>query len=104
MQKNALFFRKKLEKSPQLWGLRPQTPNGLRRLRLRPQAPELLLLSPVTVLLRKAFTALTSLLSKKEQKISEIAIMFLLLSLISYFKLCIGYPSYATGSDFSATL
>jgi len=52
------IFWKKLEKSPQRcplasnsWGLRPQT-------------PELLLPSPVGVSSWKAFTALTSLLSK----------------------------------------
>jgi len=36
MLKNALFFWKKLEKSPQRWGLCPQTLVGLRLLPLGP--------------------------------------------------------------------
>jgi len=61
MLRNTLFFEK-LEKSPQRWGLCPQTPVGLRR--LGSQTPELLFLSPVTLIFSKAFIALTSLLSK----------------------------------------
>jgi len=58
MLKNAIFFEKKTEKLPQGWGLRPQTPVGLQRLRAPPQIPELLLPSPVTVTFLKAFFAL----------------------------------------------
>jgi len=49
MQKNALFFGKKNEKSPKRWGLRPQTPLASGGWGLRPQTPELLPPSSVTV-------------------------------------------------------
>jgi len=92
MQKNALFFGKKLEN--------PHLAFGGWELCL--QNPELLLLSPVTVTFSKALVTTV----KKEQSNLEIAIMycFQLLLLVSYFKLGAWYPSYATGSDFSASI
>jgi len=41
MLENALFFGKTLEKSPQRWELRPQTPVSLRRLGVLPPEPHL---------------------------------------------------------------
>jgi len=43
MLKNASFFGKKLEKLPQRWGLRPQTPVASGGWGLHPQTTKLLL-------------------------------------------------------------
>jgi len=61
-----LYFGKKMEKSPKRRGLRPQTPDGLRRL----EAPSYYSHDPLKLLAKKAFTALTSLL-QKETKVTQ---------------------------------
>jgi len=88
MHKNALVFEK-AGKSPQRWELRPQT-------------PEFLLPSLVTVIFSKAFVTLTPLLSKRNKEFRN-SNNVLLLPLISYFKLCAGYLRKRHGSDFSAS-
>jgi len=63
MLKTALFFEK-------IWKIAAAlgAPNPRWLLAVGgPQTPELLLLSPITVILSKAFIALTSLLSKRDK-------------------------------------
>jgi len=72
MHKNALFFLKKTVKLPQRWG-----PMASGSWELLPQTPELLLPSPVTVIFLKTVVALTSLLSKRNEKNLEISNIFL---------------------------
>jgi len=62
-----LYFlkKKKMENRRSVGGFALKPPLAFGGWGLRPQIPELLLSSPVTVIFSKAFVALTSLLSKR---------------------------------------
>jgi len=90
-------FRKKKKnycrKSPQRWELRPQTPVGLRR--LGPPLPDSRVITLITCYsyFFEGFCSANGITDKKEQKELRNSNNVLLLPLISYFKLCAGYPS-----------
>jgi len=72
MFKNALFFEK-TEKSPQRWGLRPQTPVGLRR--MGDPLPDPQVVTPITcyTYFFKGFCSAKVILSKRNKNNLEIA-------------------------------
>jgi len=71
---------------------------------LRPQPPELLLPLPVTVIFLKVFVAQSSLLSKRNKKNLEIAIMFCFCySFLTSNSVQGTLIANVTGSDFSAS-
>jgi len=103
MHKNALFYKKNLENRRIVEGSAPQPPLASGGWSLRPQTPELLLSSPVTVTFSKAFVALTSLLSKRNKKNLEIAIMFYFCHSFLTSNSAQGTLANTTVSDFSTS-
>jgi len=105
MHKIALFLekkkQKKLENHRSIGGSAPN-PVGLRQLGVPPPDPRVV--TPITcyTYFLEDVCSVNVITFKKEQKELRNINNVLLLPLISYFKLCAGYPSSATGSDFSA--
>jgi len=91
-----LYFLKKTGKSSQRWGLRPQTP-------IAPETPSCYSHHLLQLLIFEEACSANVISIKKEQKELRNITNVLLLPLVSYFKLCAGYPNSATGSDFSAS-
>jgi len=87
MVKNACF-EKTRKIAAALGGFAPKPHLASGSWGLRSQTPELLLSSPVTVIFNANVITV-----KKERKKLRSCNNILLLSLISYFKLCAGYPS-----------
>jgi len=97
-----LYFLKKLEKSPQRWELRTQTSISLRR--LEALTPDLLVVIPINyyTYFSKAFVAKTSLLSKRSESNSEIAMIFRFCPSFLILNSVQDTLANATDSDFSS--
>jgi len=91
MHKNALFL-KNSEKSPQHWGLCPQTPVGLRWLGTPPPDPRIVTLITCHSYFLEGVCNAYVITVKKEQKELRNNNNVLLLSFICHFKLCTVYP------------
>jgi len=76
MLKNALFFEKKWRNRRSVGGSAPKPQLAAGGWGLRSQIPEMLLPLSVTLIFSKAFVALTSFLSKRNENNLEIAIIF----------------------------